>query len=368
MNNLSRLYQRYQVEIEEKIVSAARSGWWLNGINVKRFADNFAAYIGVAECALVANGTDALELALRATLQEKGARGNEVVLAANAGGYATCASRLMGLVPHYVDIDRASQLVSIPAVLAAVRDGTSAIVVTHLYGGVVDVPLLRQGLTNMNLAHVAIIEDCAQAHGARLNNAKAGSFGDAATFSFYPTKNLGALGDAGAVVTSELAIADRVRRLQQYGWSSKYYVQTSNGRNSRMDELQAAALDALLPQLDARNGERRAILRRYRSVTGQRVKFVDGGSGGVAHLAVLLCKERDILREFLRSRGIESDIHYPVLDCDQPAWVEAPMQGQKELSVSRTSVGSLCSIPCYPELTAEEVERVCAALTEWENR
>lgn len=366
MNDLKRLYQRHHVEIEREVMNTLRSGWWLNGAVGKRFAANFSRFIGVSECVLVANGTDALELALAAVTKRDGIRGREVIVAANAGGYASCACWHNDLIPHYVDIEPASQLVAPQSVLKAASANTAAIVATHLYGGVVDVRAIRDGLEQAGLSHIPILEDCAQAHGARIGSDVAGSLGDISTFSFYPTKNLGAMGDGGAVLTSDTAIAGHVRQLQQYGWSSKYRVGVPNGRNSRMDEVQAAILDVLLGDVDRRNRQRRGILDQYKSVAGRRLQFLEGGDGAVAHLAVALCDERDAFRAFMKERGIDTDIHYPVLDCDQVGWADLPMMGSENLTVSRASVSRLCSVPCYPNMREDEVERVCLALREWE--
>ncbi|CAN7158117.1 DegT/DnrJ/EryC1/StrS family aminotransferase [Mesorhizobium sp. LjNodule214] len=366
MNDLKRLYDRYQVEIEREVASTLRSGWWLNGAMGKRFAANFSRLIGVSECVLVANGTDALEFALAAVVKLDATRGREVIMAANAGGYASCACWHNDLIPHYVDIEPASQLAGVQSVLDAASADTAAIVITHLYGGVVDVRAIRAGLAEAGLAHIPIVEDCAQAHGARIGSDMAGSLGDISTFSFYPTKNLGAMGDGGAVLASNPAAAEHVRRLQQYGWSSKYHVGVPYGRNSRMDEVQAAILDVLLPALGERNEQRRAILGRYKSVARHRLQFLEGGEGAVAHLAVTLCDDRDAFRAFMKERGVDTEIHYPVLDCDQIGWAGLPMKGTDNLAVSRASVSRLCSVPCYPDMTNEEVEQVCLALAEWE--
>jgi dTDP-4-amino-4,6-dideoxygalactose transaminase len=367
MNDLKRMYLRHQIQVEQEVIGTLRTGWWLNGQMGKTFAANFARYVGVENCVLVANGTDALELALAAALELRRPEGREVVLVANAGGYGSCACWHNGLVPHFVDIEPASQLMSIPAALAAVGENTAAIIVTHLYGGAVDVRALRDGLAKLGLSHIPIIEDCAQSHGARIKGEMTGSLGDVATFSFYPTKNLGAMGDGGAVVTADAAIAGHIRQLQQYGWTSKYHVGVPNGRNSRMDEVQAALLDVLLPHLEERNRLRRDILSEYRSAGQRRVRFVQHGEGDVAHLAVAVCDDRDAFRAFMTERGIDTDIHYPVLDCDQAGWAGLPMMGQQTLAVSRASVGRVCSVPCYPDMTADEVARVRSAITDWES-
>ncbi|WP_434721756.1 DegT/DnrJ/EryC1/StrS family aminotransferase [Mesorhizobium sp. RIZ17] len=366
MNDLKRLYQRYEAKIAREVASTLQSGWWLNGAAGKRFAANFAKFVGAANCILVANGTDALELALRSIVGLDDARGREVIVAANAGGYASCACWHNNLIPHYVDIEPESQLASVQSVLQAVSADTAAIVVTHLYGGVVDVTAVRAGLIAAGMSHIPVIEDCAQAHGASIRGEMAGSLGDIATFSFYPTKNLGAMGDGGAVLTSNPRLADRVRQLHQYGWNSKYHVGLPGGRNSRMDEVQAAILDVLLPDLNSRNEQRRAVLARFKAAAGGRLKFLDGGAGAVAHLAVLLCDDRDAFRAFMKDRGIDTDIHYPVLDCDQVGWADLPMKGVQNLAISRASIGRLCSVPCYPDMSNDEIEQVCKALGEWE--
>lgn len=366
LNDLKRMYQRHRSEIEREVLGTLSSGWWLNGAVGKRFSANFARFVGVDDCVLVANGTDALELALAAVVGQTQTQGRQVISVANAGGYAGGACWRNGLVPHFVDIEPASQLMDIRAALAAAGQNTAAIVVTHLYGNVVNVAALKSGLAAAGLSHIPIIEDCAQAHGARIDGKMAGSLGDVATFSFYPTKNLGAMGDGGAVATSNAAIAGHVRQLQQYGWSSKYHIDVPNGRNSRMDEVQAAVLDVFLPHLETRNDQRRAILRRYKSAAKDRARFLETRDGAVAHLAVALCDDRDGFRAFMKTRGIDTDVHYPVLDCDQAGWAQLPMQGTDRLPVSRASVGRLCSVPCYPDMTPDEIDRVCAGLKEWE--
>jgi dTDP-4-amino-4,6-dideoxygalactose transaminase len=236
-------------------------------------------------------------------------------------------------------------------------------VVTHLYGGLVDVPALRAALHVAGFGDVPIIEDCAQAHGLRGCGAGAGAFGDLATFSFYPTKNLGALGDGGAIVTSDAALAARVARLRMYGWDGKYDVVTSGGRNSRLDELQAAFLSALLPHVDADNGRRRAIIGRYAAAVAGGIELVSSPHGNVGHLAVVLTDDRDRLARHLNERKVATDIHFPILDCDQAGWASADQRvGPSGLDVSRRSVKRILSVPCFPEMTDEEIAQVSDAL------
>ncbi|MFL9829185.1 DegT/DnrJ/EryC1/StrS family aminotransferase, partial [Rhodoplanes sp. SY1] len=305
-------------------------------------------------CIGVANGTDALEIAMRALVGLRGQGGTEVITVANAGGYSTAACRLVGLTPVYADIEEASQLVSLPSVVAALGEQTALVIVTHLYGGLVDVGQLRAMMDKAGYRYIPILEDCAQAHGLRLGSRMAGSLGDIAAFSFYPTKNLGAFGDGGAIATSDPELAQRCQMLRQYGWASKYAVAMPGGRNSRLDEVQAAILHQLLPHLDVANARRVEILNRYAAAAPTGVK-VARAEASVAHLAVVLCDDRAGLQSYLADRGIQTDIHYPVLDCDQPGWSELPWrEAPGGLGVARASVGKLLTLPCFPALTDDE--------------
>ena len=238
----------------QRVVS---SGWFVLGPEVRAFEEEFAAYCGTRHCVGVASGTDALELLLRAL--EVGPQ-DEVVAAPNAGMYSTTAILAVGATPVYADVDPATLTLSPQGVDPHITPRTKVVIATHLFGRMADV----SGLRALAEKHgVALVEDCAQCHGASLNGKRAGSWGDGATFSFYPTKNLGALGDAGAVVTSDVALARRVRNLRQYGWHDKYIVSDRGGRNSRLDELQAALLRVKLGFLERWNAQRKAIAKCY---------------------------------------------------------------------------------------------------------
>ncbi|MGH8559063.1 MAG: DegT/DnrJ/EryC1/StrS family aminotransferase [Methylococcales bacterium] len=366
MNDLRRSYKLYQDAIEYTVLDTLRSGIWLSGPHVTALESQMVAWLKVSDCVLVANGTDALELAMQAILQIRKLRGREVITVANAGGYATTACRLNGLVPVYVDIETKSQLLSIPSAVGSLSDATAFIVATHLYGGVIDVAKLRAAVDDAGFPEVAIIEDCAQAHGARLDDQPVGSMGEIATFSFYPTKNLGAMGDGGAVVTSDAELAACVRELRQYGWQVKYRVDRAGGRNSRMDEVQAAILGVLLAHLPASNAERIDIVSRYRKSAPEGLTFTEGGPGAVCHLAVARTARRDTLRAHLAERGIATDIHYPILDCDQPGWRALPMRfAPGGIPVSRQAVQEILTIPCFTGMTATEIEHVTTALSDW---
>ena len=363
-NDLRRQYDVFAADIESEVLKVLRTGWWLNGTQVRDFATAFADYVGATHCIPVSNGTDAIELALKAS----GCKtpGGEVITVANAGGYTTTAARSVGLVPVYADIEEPTQVMSVASAMGCVSERTGVVVATHLYGNTVDVVELRRRLNEIGRQDIVIIEDCAQAHGARVGGRIVGSIGDMSTFSFYPTKNLGAMGDAGAVVSSSDEFAGKVRALQQYGWGSKYQIVLEGGRNSRMDEVQAAILRTLLPSLDGLNAERARILSSYEKAVPNDVAFIQRRAGAVVHLAVAMTDRRDDLRTFLAGRGIATDIHYPILDCDQPAWKGLPMRvSDDNLAVSRRAITRILSVPCFVGMTVGEIEQVANALAEF---
>lgn len=330
--------------------------WYVLGDEVRSFESEFARYLGVESCVTVANGTDALEIALRAV--GVGA-GDKVVTVANAGFYASTAILALGGVPLYIDVDEKTLTMAPACFERVLSENPRAVIVTHLYGQMAEIDALVDLARG---AGVPIIEDCAQAHGARRNGRLAGSFGDAACFSFYPTKNLGALGDAGAVVTNDAQLAERLRTLRQYGWSSKYCVETAGGRNSRLDEMQAAVLREKLPHLDRWNAERRSIANTYNKAFAALpvLALPSDDQDSVAHLYVMRVKERDGFREFLRERGIGTDVHYPIPDHLQPAYPDPSVSG--DLLVTEGASRTVVSLPCFPCLSEQEVDLVIAAV------
>jgi aminotransferase EvaB len=349
-----------QVSANRKLLDSAikqvlDSGWYILGRAVEAFENAFAAYCGTNYCVSVANGTDALELALRAV--NVGA-GDEVITVANAGGYTSIACHLVGAVPVYVDVNN-NLTISPQEITNALSPKTKAVVVTHLYGQAADILAVRACLP----AHIALIEDCAQAHGARLHGKTVGTWGDIATFSFYPTKNLGALGDGGAIVTNNQDIADAVRAMRQYGWSEKYKVNTLYGRNSRLDELQAAILTAKLPYLDDWNARRRAVVSAYQAANPNLDWVNPITESYVAHLCVVRLPNRANVRAKLETQGIQTAIHYPILDCDQSSWRQAPHRVVGKLPISRMATSAILTLPCFPELTESEVNFVCENLS-----
>jgi dTDP-3-amino-2,3,6-trideoxy-4-keto-D-glucose/dTDP-3-amino-3,4,6-trideoxy-alpha-D-glucose/dTDP-2,6-dideoxy-D-kanosamine transaminase len=347
--------------IRERLIDAAAgvidSGWYSNGPRLNAFEAAFAEYCGVTNCIGVASGTDALELALRACGAQPGKR---VITVANAGGYSTTAILATGAEPMFVDIDPATMLVDIQSLSHAVAADTAAIVVTHLYGRMVNMPAVMEVAARCGLP---VVEDCAQAHGARMDGKAAGAWGTLGCFSFYPTKNLGAIGDGGAVVTQDPALARSVRELRQYGWTEKYHTTYLGGRNSRLDEIQAAFLFEQLPMLEGWNHRRRQIARQYADGLRDTDLTLPAAGGGeyVAHLYVIAVRERETLRARLRSAGVATDVHYPVPDHWQAAWNGCPWAGVA-LPATEESASRVLTIPCFPELTDSEVCAVIAAL------
>ena len=360
---LSRQHASLKREIEAALARVLARDWYILGTEVEAFERAFAAYCGVRHCIAVANGTDALQLALGALLIGPGAK---VATVANAGGYATTAIRLRSATPCYVDIDPTTLLIDPTALEAKLAPDVRAIVITHLYGRMVDVDAIARIARPRG---IALIEDCAQAHGAKRGGAVAGACGDIGCFSFYPTKNLGALGDAGAVVTDDAPLAQRLRQLRTYGWSTKYHCAIEGGMNSRMDELQAAILSVKLPRLDAWNERRRAIARRYAGAIRHPAinlpppAMADEEGADVIHQYVVQSAARDALRAHLAATGVASEIHYPVADHLQEAW----QRGAHERALNHTerACASVLSLPCYPELSDAEVDAVAAACNQW---
>jgi aminotransferase EvaB len=322
--------------------------WYVLGDEVSAFECEFARFCGTRHCVGVANGTDALELALRATDVQ---RGDRVAIAANAGYYASTALAAIGAEAVFVEVDET--LTMSPASLEVSIAGIDAVVVTHLYGRLAAVePIVALAQDH----RIPVIEDCAQAHGAARNAKRAGSFATAGSFSFYPTKNLGAIGDAGAVVTSDDRVSERLHALRQYGWSAKYHVEHPGGRNSRLDELQAAFLRIKLPRLAAWNAARVAIARRYQQGFAALGITLPNFSDDeyVSHLYVIRVRQREALRVFLAEAGIGTEVHYPVPDHRQP--VNA--LDDVALPMTETACNEVLSLPCYPGLSLTQVDRI----------
>jgi dTDP-4-amino-4,6-dideoxygalactose transaminase len=356
-NDLRRGWIAESREVREAVERVLAGGWYVHGPEHDAFESELAQFLGVRHAAGVASGTDALCLAMLAV----GCRaGSEIVTAANAGGYATCAAAQIGASVVYADVDASTMLVTAETLGRVIGPQTSAVVVTHLYGNVADVDSIVELCRPTG---VRVIEDCAQAIGGTDGaGRRVGSLGDVAAFSFYPTKNLGAAGDGGAVASNDDQIDARVRSLRQYGWSTKYRVAESGGRNSRLDEIQASILRIGLRRVGELNERRRSIVRRYAEAAGgTRLSMVTGaGCETVAHLAVLRSRARDDVRSHLNGQGIDSDVHYPIPDNHQPGF--RPPARPTSLTETEAAAGEVLTVPCFPEMTDGEIDRVAGAI------
>jgi dTDP-4-amino-4,6-dideoxygalactose transaminase len=351
-------YLAYAAEIRDAIQRVLDGGHYVLGEEVAAFEAEFAAYVGVSAAVGVGSGTDALALALRAV----GVRaGDEVVTVSHSAVATAAAIRQIGAEPVFADIDAERRCLDPEAIAAICTERTRAIVPVHIYGQPADMAAI---LALAKQRSLPVVEDCAQAHGAAIGETRVGGFGAVAAFSFYPTKNLGAIGDGGAVVTSDPTIAERLRLLRQYGWRERY-ISESDGFNSRLDELQAAILRVKLRHLDADNGRRRQIAAAYgQALTDSPLRGPRAVPGTLhaMHLYVLECEERDRFEHYMQAKGIGTGRHYPLAIHQQPAYA-----GCRKGSLARTEqlYRELVTLPLYPQLSEEEVRRICAALREW---
>ena len=346
---------RFRREVDAAVASALGGDAYILGPAVEAFERAFAARAGLAHCVGVASGTDALALALRALGVGPG---DEVIAPALTFSGTAQAVLHCGATPRFADVDPATRCLDPAAAAAAVGPRTAAIVPVHLFGHPADMPALmalagRHGL--------AVVEDCAQSHGATLGGRKLGTFGHAAAYSFYPTKNLGCVGDGGAVLTGDDRLAGRLRAMRNYGFEGRDRVSRSLGFNSRLDEIQAAILSALLPHLAAGNAERRAVAARYRALLAgvPGLGLPPDDPGCVYHQFAVAHPDRDGLMRHLARAGIGGAVHYaPGLHL-HPAFsggAGAPLPATEALS------DTLLSLPVQPEVAADAVERVARAV------
>lgn len=348
-------------DVERRWRALLQAGEFVGGCEVEAFEQEWARYCGRTHAVGTANGTDALALALAGL--GVGA-GDEVLVPANTFIATAEAVSAVGARPVFVDVDPTTLLLTPEAVAAAVTPRAVAVVVVHLFGAVPDIEGLRRVADRAGLA---LIEDAAQAHGGRRHGRLAGSFGDVAAFSFYPTKNLGAFGDAGAVVTDDRMVADRIRSLGNHGRrAGSPNAHDVVGGNSRLDALQAAVLRVKLPHLDRRVAQRQALAAQYAAqLAGVDVQpvGVPVGSESAYHLFVVRSAQRDLLREMLAADGVATGVHYPVPCHRQPAYRCA---GGPALPVAERAAREILSLPLHPGMTEEQVDRVCDVLAQAE--
>jgi dTDP-4-amino-4,6-dideoxygalactose transaminase len=358
-NQLSLKPEIYYEEIGRLINNVARSGIYLNGNETFQFESDLAGSLGVQHVTGVASGTDALRLAMQALGVNAGDR---VLTTANSGGYATTAARLIGAEVDYCDVYLENGLMDLESLEKSINKDTKVVVATHLYGNILPMPQIVEICDRYN---VPIIEDCAQSMGGTYSDQAAGTFGKVGCFSFYPTKNLGAFGDAGAIATNDPMINQKIRKLKQYGWESKYFSTVEFGSNSRIDEIQAAVLRVGLKFLPNWNQTRRQICADYaEAIEGTSLRMLTKFNlGNVCHLAVFVAKsekERDDYREKFKEFNVQTEVHYPFLDCEQTGF--GTPNSLATLPNSMMLSRRIFSLPCYPELTNSDFSRVISVL------
>jgi dTDP-4-amino-4,6-dideoxygalactose transaminase len=361
-------YLAQQTEIDAAILRVLQGGQYILGPEAETFERAFAAWLGVGHAIGTGSGTDAIELALRACGIGHGSKTRDLVFTVSHTAVATVAAiERAGAVPVLVDIEPGGFTMDPAALEAALRrpppGRPAALLPVHLYGEPADLsPLIE-----LARAHgLRVIEDCAQSHGAVYRGGRAGSFGDFACFSFYPTKNLGALGDAGAVATGDAVLAAAAREIREYGWRDRY-VSAVPGINTRLDPIQAAILNVKLPQLAADNSRRQSIATRYdERLANLPLELPRRGAERthVFHQYVVRTVERDQLREHLRAARIGTGIHYPVPVHLQPAYRNVAV-GTTGLEQTADVCREILSLPVYPQLGDAAIDRVAAAIREY---
>ncbi|GIX08552.1 DegT/DnrJ/EryC1/StrS aminotransferase family protein [Elioraea sp.] len=357
-------YRALKEPIDAAVARVLESGWYILGRECAAFEEAFARWQGAGRAIGVANGTDALALILRGL----GIGAGHAVATVSHTAVATVAAiEMVGATPILIDIDPATYTMDpdeLEAVLRAPPAGLPpirAVIPVHLYGQ----PAAIEAIVALADRHgAAVIEDCAQCHGATAGNRKAGTFGRAAAFSLYPTKNLGALGDGGVIATDDTALAERIAALRQYGWKERY-VSDLPGVNARLDEIQAAILTVKLARLDAANARRAEIAARYDAAlagTGFAPPARRPGTTHVFHQYVIRCADRAAAQAHFRARGIGTNVHYPVPVHAQPAYRDRVPLGPARCRKTERAAAEVLSLPMFPELADAQVEQVCAAL------
>ena len=356
--NLKEINNRFRDEIDSRIKTVLDKGWYLQGDENKLFAQNFAAYCGTKGFVGVANGLDALKLIIKAY---GFGPGDEIIVPANTFIATILAVSENGCTPVLIEPDINTYCIDPDKIETAITPRTKAVIVVHLYGQVSPMEKVWELQKKYGFK---IIEDAAQAHGAIYKGRRTGNLGDAAAFSFYPGKNLGALGDGGGVTSNDLDLLEKVKALGNYGSDRKYH-HIFKGVNSRLDEIQAAVLDVKLKHLDADNARRREIASYYRkNIKNPRIILPDVSDelSHVWHLFVIRCEARDRLAKYLEDTGIQTNIHYPT-----PPHLQGAYQEWKSHSFPLTERihKEVLSLPISPTLTNEEANKIVEVLNEW---
>lgn len=361
--DLQKINLLHQAEIEQKLIQVFRSGWYLMGEEVKNFENQLADYIGSEHCIGVGNGLDALRLIFRAYIENgQMTRGDEVIVPANTYIASLLAVSDNGLVPVLVEPNMETYNIDLSKIEEKISPKTKGIMLVHLYGQVVFSVELKELARKYNLK---IIEDNAQAIGAEWNGIKTGNLGDAAGFSFYPGKNLGALGDAGAVSTNDDQLAKTIRTLANYG-SSQKYVNIYKGYNSRMDEIQAAVLSVKLNYLDTENQKRREVAKRFVSEI-KNPKIImpvcpENEKEHVWHIFAVRTQARDEFQKYLMDNEIQTLIHYPIPPHKQRAYKEI---NQQSFPITEQIHHQILSLPMSQAMTSEEIYQIVETINRY---
>lgn len=361
--DLQKINLLHQAEIEQKLISVFRSGWYLMGEEVNNFENQLADYIGSKHCIGVGNGLDALRLIFRAYIENGFMQpGDEVIVPANTYIASVLAVSEFGLIPVLAEPDPETYNIDLSKIEEKISSKTKAILIVHLYGRAVFSDGLKSLAKKYNLK---IVEDNAQAIGAEIDDIKTGNLGDAAGFSFYPGKNLGALGDAGAVSTNDSELAATIRTLANYG-SAQKYVNIYKGYNSRMDEIQAAVLSVKLKYLDQENQKRRTVAKRFVLEIKNPKIILPEYSGNekehVWHLFTVRTSDRDGLQEYLSNNGIQTLIHYPIPPHKQQAYKEI---NSMSFPISEQIHQQILSLPISQVMTDDEVEKIIEIINQY---
>ena len=358
--NPSAQFHSYQDEIEAAVLKVLRSNRYILGEEVEALESEFADYIGVHSAIGVANGTDALEIAIRAL--DIGP-GDEVITVSHTAVATVAAIEAAGAIPVLVDVDPIYFTLNPKQLQEVLSPKTKAVIAVHLYGQAADLDTIGQFCAENKLF---LIEDVSQAHGAKWKGKRLGSIGDVACFSCYPTKNLGAIGDAGLIATNDAKLGNKVRMLREYGWQHRY-ISDLVGRNSRLDELQAAILRIKLRHLDADNGKRQRIAAQYsKLLAGQSLQLPATRTSAeqVFHLYVIRTTNRHELIEHLKAHDVQAGIHYPMPVHLQPAY-ETRIRTAANMSVTERLAEEVLSLPMYPELLSADVTQVIEAVNSY---
>ena len=350
-------YDAHKEAIDAAVRRVFDSGSYILGKEVGAFEAEYAAYQGMGHCVSVGSGTEALHVALRSLGIGPG---HEVITASHTAVATVAAIELAGATPVFADIDPVHFTLDPDKLAGLITKATKAVVAVHLYGQPADLDAI-QAVTRKH--GLRLVEDCAQAHGALYKGRKVGSVGDVGAFSCYPTKNLGALGDGGMLVTADLALAKQARLYREYGWAERNNSHIS-GFNSRLDEVQAAILRVKLPFLDSDNRRRAAIASRYNedlAGTGIGLPAARAACEHAYHLYVVRSRSRDRLQAHLKESGVGALIHYPVPIHLQPAY-KGKIRGGDALPETERAAKEVLSLPIYPELGSREVETVVSAV------